>query len=120
MENIIISSFAISATPKEPAPDWQDSANCLGADPALFYPERGASTREAREVCQACDVQPDCLEFSLQRSEKFGIWGGLSQREIRRVRRQRSQVAGTTISATMTSSEKLVESEFSAPIDTQL
>ena len=71
--------------------DWQDDANCLGVDPDLFFPERGASTREAKEVCRSCVVRLDCLEFALANGEKFGIWGGLSERERRRIRRQRAQ-----------------------------
>jgi WhiB family transcriptional regulator, redox-sensing transcriptional regulator len=70
---------------------WQDHANCLGVDPDLFFPERGASTREAKEVCRGCVVREDCLEFALGNGEKFGIWGGLSERERRRIRRQRAQ-----------------------------
>ena len=69
---------------------WQDFANCLGVDPDLFFPERGASTREAKEVCRGCVVREDCLEYALQNGEKFGIWGGMSERERRRIRRQRA------------------------------
>ena len=69
---------------------WQDEANCLGVDPELFFPERGASTREAKEVCRGCVVREDCLEYALSNGEKFGIWGGLSERERRRLRRQRA------------------------------
>ena len=72
------------------AEGWQDFANCLGVDPDLFFPERGASTREAKEVCRGCVVRGDCLEYALQNSEKFGIWGGMSERERRRIRRQRA------------------------------
>lgn len=68
---------------------WQDEANCLGVDPDLFFPERGASTREAKEVCRGCVVRVDCLESALANGEKFGIWGGMSERERRRVRRAR-------------------------------
>ena len=71
--------------------NWQDEANCLGVDPDLFFPERGASTREAKEVCRGCVVREDCLEYALGNGEKFGIWGGLSERERRRIRRQRAQ-----------------------------
>lgn len=70
---------------------WQDAANCLGVDPDLFFPERGASTREAKEVCKGCVVRGECLEYALANGEKFGIWGGLSERERRRLRRQRAQ-----------------------------
>ena len=68
---------------------WQRRANCMGVDPELFFPERGASTREAKEVCRGCVVREDCLEFAIANSEKFGIWGGMSERERRRVRRMR-------------------------------
>lgn len=69
---------------------WQNHANCLGVDPDLFFPERGVSTREAKEVCRGCVVQEECLEFALENGERFGIWGGKSERERRRVRRSRA------------------------------
>jgi WhiB family redox-sensing transcriptional regulator len=69
---------------------WQRLANCLGVDPDLFFPERGASTREAKEVCRGCVVREDCLDHAVANGEKFGIWGGLSERERRRVRRARA------------------------------
>ena len=69
---------------------WQDYANCLGVDPDLFFPERGASTKEAKEVCRGCIVREECLEYALCNSEKFGIWGGMSERERRRIRRARA------------------------------
>jgi WhiB family redox-sensing transcriptional regulator len=68
---------------------WQDYANCRGADADLFFPERGASTRRAKSICKACDVRIDCLEYAIVNGEKFGIWGGMSERERRRVRRER-------------------------------
>lgn len=69
---------------------WQERANCLGVDPELFFPERGASTREAKAVCAGCAVRLECLEYALRNHEKFGIWGGLSERERRRLRRRRA------------------------------
>jgi len=69
---------------------WQGQANCMGVDPDLFFPERGASTREAKEVCRGCVVREDCLEYALANGEKFGIWGGMSERERRRLRRARA------------------------------
>ena len=74
-------------------PSWQDYANCLGVDPDLFFPERGASTREAKVVCRGCVVREECLEYAITHSEKFGIWGGLSERERRRIRRERALAA---------------------------
>ena len=78
---------------------WQAKANCMGVDPDLFFPERGASTREAKEVCRGCVVRDDCLEYALANGEKFGIWGGLSERERRRLRRQRSIAKRSEVSA---------------------
>jgi WhiB family redox-sensing transcriptional regulator len=70
-------------------PSWQRSANCLGVDPDLFFPERGGSTHEAKEVCRGCVVRQECLQYAVQNNEKFGIWGGLSERERRCLRRRR-------------------------------
>ena len=72
---------------------WQDFANCRGADPDLFFPERGASTRTAKGICRECSVQAECLEFAIVSSEKFGIWGALSERERRKIRKERKIAA---------------------------
>ena len=69
---------------------WQGQANCVGVDPDIFFPERGASTKEAKAICAACAVREDCLEYALDNGEKFGIWGGTSERERRRLRRARA------------------------------
>jgi WhiB family redox-sensing transcriptional regulator len=67
-------------------PEWHARANCLGVDPALFFPERGEQTAEAKEVCTGCVVKAECLEQGL--TEKHGIWGGKSERERRKLRRE--------------------------------
>ncbi|MCB1258049.1 MAG: WhiB family transcriptional regulator [Microthrixaceae bacterium] len=67
-------------------------ANCMGVDPDLFFPERGASTAEAKAVCEGCVVKDLCLESALANGEKFGIWGGTSERERRALRRERSRL----------------------------
>jgi WhiB family redox-sensing transcriptional regulator len=72
---------------------WQDYANCRGADADLFFPERGASTRKAKAICNACEVKEQCLDYAIVNGEKFGIWGGMSERERRRVRRARTVAA---------------------------
>ena len=77
---------------------WQDGANCKGANADLFFPERGASTRTAKSICRECVVRADCLEFAISTGEKFGIWGGMSERERRKVRKER-QIAATRRSA---------------------
>lgn len=68
---------------------WQVDANCKDVDPDIFFPDRGASTRKAKELCNACEVQEHCLEYAIVNAEKFGIWGGLSERERRKIRKER-------------------------------
>jgi len=68
-------------------PDWQERALCAQTDPEAFFPEKGGSTREAKRICSGCDVRAECLEYALAHDERFGIWGGLSERERRRLRR---------------------------------
>lgn len=60
---------------------WQERALCAQTDPESFFPEKGGSTREAKKVCLACEVRSECLEYALSNDERFGIWGGLSERE---------------------------------------
>ncbi|MGQ7295030.1 WhiB family transcriptional regulator [Quadrisphaera sp. KR29] len=68
--------------------DWQERALCAQTDPESFFPEKGGSTREAKRVCMSCEVRVPCLEYALANDERFGIWGGLSERERRRVKRR--------------------------------
>lgn len=70
-------------------PDWYEDALCAQTDPEAFYPEKGGSTREAKRVCLACEVRDQCLTYALDNDERFGIWGGLSERERRKVKRDR-------------------------------
>ena len=67
--------------------EWQEQALCAQTDPEAFFPEKGGSTREAKRICQACAVRDECLEYALLNDERFGIWGGLSERERRRLKR---------------------------------
>lgn len=66
---------------------WQERALCAQTDPEAFFPEKGGSTREAKKVCVSCDVRPECLEYALEHDERFGIWGGMSERERRRLKK---------------------------------
>ena len=67
---------------------WQERALCAQTDPEAFFPEKGGSTREAKKVCVSCEVRAECLEYALENDERFGIWGGLSERERRKLRRR--------------------------------
>ncbi len=70
------------------AQSWQEGALCAETDPEAFFPEKGGSTREAKKICTGCEVKAECLEYALANDERFGIWGGLSERERRRLRRR--------------------------------
>jgi len=70
------------------AMEWQERALCAQTDPEAFFPEKGGSTREAKRVCLSCEVRVECLEYALANDERFGIWGGLSERERRRLKKQ--------------------------------
>lgn len=77
-----------SATIDESADEqWQERALCAQTDPEAFFPEKGGSTREAKRICMGCEVRDECLEYALAHDERFGIWGGLSERERRRLKR---------------------------------
>ncbi len=67
---------------------WQADALCAQTDPEAFFPEKGGSTRDAKRICTTCEVKAECLEYALQNDERFGIWGGLSERERRKLRRR--------------------------------
>ena len=69
---------------------WQTDSLCAQTDPEAFFPEKGGSTRDAKKICQSCEVKTQCLEYALQNDERFGIWGGLSERERRKLRKRDS------------------------------
>lgn len=68
--------------------DWQERALCAQTDPEAFFPEKGGSTRDAKRICTSCDVRGECLDYALENDERFGIWGGLSERERRKLKRR--------------------------------
>lgn len=69
--------------------NWKYHAACKGMDTELFFGEKGANID--RTVCEECPVQQECLEFGLD--EKFGVWGGKSVRERRKLRKERAKEA---------------------------
>lgn len=77
---------ATAAATSRPA-FWSHGA-CVDLPADWFHPERGESTKEAKGVCSACAVRVDCLGYALGTYQRFGIWGGTSERERRRIRRR--------------------------------
>ena len=67
---------------------WRDEANCLTVDPEIFFPVKGGSTVDAKKICDSCEVKVECLGYALQNNERFGVWGGLSDEERRKMRRR--------------------------------
>ena len=65
----------------DPELAWSENALCSKVDPEAFFPEKGGSIREAKKLCMACDVRVECLDYAMNHGERFGIWGGLSERE---------------------------------------
>jgi WhiB family redox-sensing transcriptional regulator len=72
----------LGVLPDEP---WRADAICAQTDPESFFPEKGGSTREAKSVCSGCTVAAECLDYAIANDERFGIWGGLSERERRAI-----------------------------------
>jgi WhiB family redox-sensing transcriptional regulator len=79
-----------TCTPAAGREDWQLWALCREVDPEAFFPEQGESARDAKRVCGLCEVRAECLEYALANDERFGIWGGLTEREMRRLKKDRA------------------------------
>ena len=62
-----------------------DEAACKTADPSLFFPERTHDVSQAKIICERCPVQGDCLEHSIENNEQYGVWGGMSERQRRKI-----------------------------------
>lgn len=67
--------------------NWQDYANCKGIDVNIFFPGRGESQAKAEDICNSCVVKMECLKYAIQTCQLHGIWGGLSERKRRPIRR---------------------------------
>lgn len=77
--------------------DWRDDALCAQVDTDVFFPEKaGASSAPAKRVCALCPVTAQCLQFALDNRERFGIWGGLSERERAKLRTTPTRVPSRT------------------------
>lgn len=76
-----------------PTPIWRTDAACQGLDPDIFYPADDDEAEMAKAVCATCPVQAPCLEHALGLREKEGVWGGCTERERRRIIRQRRRSA---------------------------
>lgn len=71
-------------------PDWYVDALCAQTSPDEFFPEKGGTSRHAKAICAECPVRQTCLEHALANGERFGVWGGTSERERRRLLKEAS------------------------------
>lgn len=91
MAGLTISEESFVAFVHRLIPPWVSRAACRDEDPSLFFPGQHASSLEmhrARLICERCDVQAECLGYALSNNEHFGIWGGKSERERKRIKRK--------------------------------
>lgn len=82
-----------------PGPDWRQRAACIGIDPRAFFPighHARAQVNAARRICVTCPVRPQCAAFAIETGERNGIWGGMSQQELRKKRRRFRAPTNTT------------------------
>jgi len=74
--------------PRDPVADdysWQTEASCRGVDSELFFPPTEDEAGAAKAICDTCPVRVSCLAFALERNERFGVWGGLTEKERARL-----------------------------------
>ena len=79
--------------------EWMGAGNCRERPPALFFPSDGVGVEVARRICADCPVKSPCLEYALRNRIDHGVWGGTSERERRRIARQRRLARQTTAAA---------------------
>jgi WhiB family redox-sensing transcriptional regulator len=72
---------------------WRSLGACQGLDPAIFFPDSEEDADEAKSICDECSVRISCLEHALASREKDGVWGGATEKERRRLIRQRRRTA---------------------------
>ena len=69
--------------------EWMANGRCNDVPPSVFFPSDGVGVEAAKKICQDCAVRGPCLEYALANRIDHGVWGGTSERERRRILRQR-------------------------------
>lgn len=80
----------IDRLPADPSPPdvWQDQAACFGVDPDIFFPVSEEEAGPALAFCSSCSLRELCLAWALKNGERYGVWGGLTEQQRRRLQRQ--------------------------------
>jgi WhiB family transcriptional regulator, redox-sensing transcriptional regulator len=69
---------------------WTDRAACRGTDTEIFFPANPDEEAEALSICATCPVRAQCLDYAVRNRETYGIWGGTTPEQRRRIRRERA------------------------------
>jgi WhiB family transcriptional regulator, redox-sensing transcriptional regulator len=82
-----IAGIDLKTLPPNPSPPdmWQDQAACFGIDPDTFFPTSEDEAGPALAYCTACPIRQTCLAWALKNGERYGVWGGLTEQQRRRV-----------------------------------
>jgi WhiB family redox-sensing transcriptional regulator len=81
------SGIDVKTLPANPSPPdmWQDKAACYGLDPDVFFPVSEEEAGPALAYCSACHIREMCLSWALKNGERYGVWGGLTEQQRRRL-----------------------------------
>ena len=71
---------------------WMFKGNCANTNPNAFFPNDGVGVEFAKSICESCPVRLLCLEYALKNRISQGVWGGCSERQRRRIRKERQQL----------------------------
>ena len=74
--------------PTEEEQPWSAMAACRGFDSAIFFPGQDGNAEPALRVCESCFVREDCLEYAIETRQRYGVWGGTTERQRRRILRR--------------------------------
>lgn len=79
---------AVAATDGPPPAGWQERSLCRQTDPDMFFFDHGREAANAKRICASCPVQAECLQDAVARNEEWGIWGGMTGPERRKIAKQ--------------------------------
>jgi len=67
---------------------WAARSECRGEDPTIFFPGTDDDPAIGLAICARCPVRQECLEYAIEARERYGIWGGTTERQRRRMVRR--------------------------------
>lgn len=89
VRRVVTEMFSPPAHPYDTNPDWQKDGLCTGQGPALWFPPRGtpiSQIAKAKAICRQCPIRQKCLDYALYHGDRYGIWGGTTEMERRKMR----------------------------------